>query len=169
VGRGTRRGFSVDALRPLHYHQDFLDRPAAVEGRLGPDRSGRRAHILDSASWRGTCAVRFVTERRHSGRLPVQIPIVLRGKDDAGREFFDRAQIVSIDDRGARIHTRFGLTPGSEVTVELPGDEIQKRFRVSWSGEPEGFYDGMAGLEFADDHDAWTVESLKVRWEHRNT
>ena len=109
-----------------------------------------------------------MNERRHSGRIPVHIPIVLRGTDGAGRVFFDRAQIVSIDDGGARVHTRFHLQPGSEVTVEIPGDETQKTFRVIWSGTPASFYDGMVGLEFTDHRDSWQVESLKVRWTARN-
>ena len=109
-----------------------------------------------------------MSERRHSGRIPVQIPVILRGKDRAGRDFFDRAQIVSIDDGGARVHTRFHLTPGSEVTVELPGEGTPKRFRVAWSGELESFYDGMVGLEFIDHLDGWQVENLRVRWARRN-
>ncbi len=94
--------------------------------------------------------------------------MILRGKDVAGRDFFDRAQIVSIDDAGARIHTRFQLNPGSEVTVEIPGDETRKRFRVAWSGDPMGLYDGMVGLEFFDAEDTWQVENLRVRWAPRN-
>lgn len=109
-----------------------------------------------------------MNERRHSGRIPVQIPIVLRGKDGAGRVFFDRAQIVLIDDDGARVHTRFHLEPGKDVTVELPGDETRKVFRVIWSGAPGSFYDGMVGLEFADHRDGWQVESLRVIWAARN-
>jgi hypothetical protein len=109
-----------------------------------------------------------VSERRQSGRIPVQIPIVLRGTDGGGRIFFDRAQIVSIDDGGARVHTRFHLQAGSDVTVEIPGDETQKLFRVIWSGDPGSFYDGMVGLEFADHRDSWEVESLKVRWTARS-
>jgi hypothetical protein len=109
-----------------------------------------------------------VDERRHSGRIPVQIPVVLRGQDGAGRVFFDRAQIVLIDEGGARVHTRFHLAAGSTVTVEIPGDETQKLFRVIWSGAPGSFFDGMVGLEFADFRDSWEVESLKVRWTARN-
>ena len=60
-----------------------------------------------------------MNERRHSNRHPILIPIILRGKDCQGREFFDRASIVSIDERGVRVHTRFHLKPGILVTVEL--------------------------------------------------
>ena len=84
-----------------------------------------------------------------------------------GRVFFDRAQIVSIDDGGARVHTRFHLESGSSVTVELSGDDTRKQFRVAWSGDPDGFYDGMVGLEFIDKQDGWQVESLRVRWAAR--
>lgn len=94
--------------------------------------------------------------------------MILRGKDSAGRVFFDRAQIVSIDDAGARIHSRFHLAEGSQVTVELPGEGNPKQFRVAWSGDPDGFYDGMVGLEFIDAHDSWQVENLRVRWAPRN-
>lgn len=100
--------------------------------------------------------------------MPVRIPVVLRGKDSSGREFFDRAQIVSIDDRGARAHTRFHLKEGAEVTIELPADENRKLMRVVWSGESGSFYDGMLGLELADPGDSWNPESLRLRWGARN-
>lgn len=109
-----------------------------------------------------------MSERREHGRLPVQIPVVLRGTDSAGRVFFDRAQVVSIDARGARVHTRFHLKQGSEVKIELPGEENQKVLRVVWSGEPGSFYDGMVGLEFATPDDSWNLENLRSRWGARN-
>jgi hypothetical protein len=108
------------------------------------------------------------TERRQHGRLPVQIPVVLRGTDSSGRDFFDRAEVVSIDDRGARAHTRFLLKVGAEVSIELPGEEKLKRMRVVWSGEAAGFYAGMIGLEFVDPEETWNLESLKARWDARN-
>jgi hypothetical protein len=107
-------------------------------------------------------------DRRRDRRLPVQMPVVLKGTDAAGREFFDRAEIVSIDARGARAHSRFQLQVGSEVTVELPGDDRPRRMRIVWSGEAESFYDGMIGLEFVDANDSWNLESLRIRWGARN-
>lgn len=107
-------------------------------------------------------------ERRRDRRLPVQMPVVLRGTDVSGRDFFDRAEIVSIDERGARAYTRFHLQVGSEVTVELPADDRPRRMRVVWSGEVESFYDGMIGLEFVDQNDSWNLESLRIRWGARN-
>jgi len=107
-------------------------------------------------------------ERRHFSRMPVQIPVVLRGKDSAGRDFFDRAEVVSIDERGARAHSRFLLNIGAEVTIELPGEKDLKRMRVVWRGEADSFYAGVVGLEFADQQETWDLENLKVRWGARN-
>ena len=100
--------------------------------------------------------------------MPVQIPVVLRGKDSAGRDFFDRAEVVSIDERGARAHSRFLLNIGAEVTIELPGEKDLKRMRVVWRGEADSFYAGVVGLEFADQQETWDLENLKVRWGARN-
>jgi hypothetical protein len=108
-----------------------------------------------------------VDHRRHR-RIPVQIPVIIRGTDSAGRVFFDRAQIVSIDERGARVHTRFHLQVGVEITVELPSDEKLKLMRVVWSGEVQSFYDGMVGLELVDPNDSWNFESLRISWGARN-
>lgn len=100
--------------------------------------------------------------------MPVQIPVVLRGKDASGRDFFDRTEVVSIDERGARAQTRFVLNVGAEVSIELPGEKSLKRLRVVWRGEPEGLYAGMLGLEFTDPQDMWDLENLRVRWGARN-
>jgi len=109
-----------------------------------------------------------VDERRQSDRHPVLIPVILRGNDGQGRDFFDRASIVSIDERGARVHTRFHLKPGNLVTVELPGEGRMRQFRVAWGGDRESFYDGMVGIEFIDPENSWDVESLRTRWAARN-
>ncbi len=100
--------------------------------------------------------------------MPVQIPVVLRGKDSSGRDFFDRTEVVSIDERGARVQARFLLDVGAEVSIELAGEKSLKRMRVVWRGEADGFYAGMLGLEFANPQDTWDVENLKVRWGARN-
>ena len=107
-------------------------------------------------------------ERRTHRRVPVQIPVIVRGTDSGGRRFFDRAQMVSLDERGARVHTRFHLKEGSEVVVEMPTDDSHKQMRVAWSGEAGGFYDGMVGLELVNSDDAWDVEILRVQWGARN-
>lgn len=106
-------------------------------------------------------------ERRQSERLPVRVPVVLRGIDVSGREFFDRAEIVSVDQRGARIRTRFQLSVGAEVEVQLPSENASKRLRVAWRGEIKSLYEGMVGLEFADSKDSWNLGMLRAQWDAR--
>lgn len=104
-------------------------------------------------------------DRRRHDRLAVQIPVVLRGTDAAGRDFFDRAELVSVDNGGGRLRSRFLLHVGSEVTIQFPGEENPKRLRVIWRGEAGDFYEGMMGVEFVEPNESWNLESLQARWE----
>jgi hypothetical protein len=97
------------------------------------------------------------------------MPVVLRGKDAAGREFFDRTEVVSIDERGARMRTRFLLSLGAEVTVEFPNQQDPKRMRVVWRGEADSFYEGLTGVEFVEESGSWNLESLRARWGGRRS
>lgn len=96
--------------------------------------------------------------------MPVQIPVVLQGTDAAGRRFFDRTEVVSIDAHGGRARTRFLLKVGAEITILLPTEDNAKRLRVVWRGEADSFYEGMVGLEFADPDESWDLERLRARW-----
>lgn len=93
----------------------------------------------------------------------MQTPAALRGKDTAGRVFFDRAEAISIDSFGARIRTRFRLKVGSMVGVDLPTEEGQKQMRVVWSGEEGSVYEGIIGLEFADTEEGWSPSTFRAR------
>jgi hypothetical protein len=92
------------------------------------------------------------------------MPVVLQGIDAAGRRFFDRAVVVSLDAHGGRVRTRFLLKAGAEVTIQMPAEDKPKRLRVIWRGETESFYEGMMGLEFVDPNESWDLESLRARW-----
>jgi hypothetical protein len=94
----------------------------------------------------------------------VQIPVVLRGSDASGRRFFDRTEVVSLDERGARVRTRFLLNPGAVISVRLETEDGAKAMRVVWRGEPGSFYEGMVGMEFVEPTDGWKLESLRARW-----
>ena len=114
-------------------------------------------------------AASSAAERRRSRRLPVQMPVVLRGTDAAGRDFFDRTEVVSIDERGARVRTRFLLNPGAVISVQLQTEEEAKAMRVVWRGEAGSFYEGMVGMEFVEPTEFWNLESLRARWGARKS
>ena len=106
-------------------------------------------------------------DRRRSQRLAVQIPAVLKGTDSASRDFFERTEIVSFDQRGAGVRTRFLLTPGTEVEVQLLTEKDLKRLRVVWRGEPDSLHAGLVGLELVDPDDTWSPATLRAQWEAR--
>lgn len=105
--------------------------------------------------------------QRRAKRLPVQMPVVLRGTDAAGRGFFDRAEVVSLDPRGARMRTRFLLNIGSEVNIQLPQDPQARRLRVVWRGDEGSLYEGMVGMEFLDPTESWDLDVLRTHWGSR--
>jgi hypothetical protein len=90
------------------------------------------------------------------------MPVVLRGTDAAGRDFFERAEVILIDQRGGRARTRFLLRVGEEVTLEASKEEKAKRMRVVWRGEAGSFYEGLVGLEFVEADESWDPEVLRV-------
>lgn len=102
--------------------------------------------------------------RRRFKRQPVQMPVLLKGTDAAGRPFFDRTEVVSLDQRGARMRTRFQLRTGSELEVELANDNETKRVRVVWRGEEGSLYEGLVGVEFVNPNDSWNLEALRAQW-----
>lgn len=106
-------------------------------------------------------------DRRRFTRLMVHLAGVLTGTDIEGRGFFERTAVVSFDQRGARVQTRFSLAVGTAVELQLPTEKAPKRLRVVWSGEPEGLYSGMVGLELIDPDDTWSRGTLRAQWEAR--
>lgn len=106
-------------------------------------------------------------DRRRFRRVTLQTSAVLKGTDTSSRDFFERTEIVSFDQRGARVRTRFLLAPGSEVEVQLATEKEPKRLRVVWRGEPETLFAGLVGLELADPNDTWDPSTLRAQWEVR--
>ncbi len=99
-------------------------------------------------------------ERRRSRRHEVRIPVVLRGTDEAGRNFFDRGEIVSVSQHGARIRTRFLLKVGTRFELQLSRENQAKCLRVVWRGDAGSFEIGMMGAEFVNPNESWDVGIL---------
>ena len=106
-------------------------------------------------------------DRRRFTRLMVYLTGVLTGTDKEGREVFERAAVVSVDQRGARVQTRVLLAEGSQVELQLATEKAPKRLRVVWRGEPDGLYAGMLGLELIDPDENWSAGTLRAQWDAR--
>ena len=61
-----------------------------------------------------------VSERRRSARLPVAIPMFVRGTDQHGQPFVDFATALNISAGGASLVLKRYLQPDSQVSLEIP-------------------------------------------------
>jgi c-di-GMP-binding flagellar brake protein YcgR len=59
-------------------------------------------------------------ERRRERRVPVQLPIVIRGIDRGGEKFEERTASVNVCRGGAAFATRFGLDLGGRLEINIP-------------------------------------------------
>ena len=60
------------------------------------------------------------TERRQWSRLPIAIPIFVRGTDRWGKSFVELATVLNIGAGGALLATSRRLEKGSELLLEIP-------------------------------------------------
>jgi hypothetical protein len=72
--------------------------------------------ITGITRWR--CAIGI--ERRRDQRLPLPIPLFLRGQDSKGKEFFDLSLALNVSAGGALVATREALPRSLKITLELP-------------------------------------------------
>jgi hypothetical protein len=89
----------VDALR---------ESTGGTQPRLSPGRKG------------GT------KERRRSQRLPLAIPIFVRGVDERGKEFLEFTTTLNISSSGALLVMRRSLPLASKILLEIPAAPLPK-------------------------------------------
>lgn len=79
----------------------------------------RRARRRSSA---GVCIIRQTakTERRKWARLPLAIPVFVRGRDDRGKEFLEFATALNVSAAGALVAVRRLLPPSAQLLLEIP-------------------------------------------------
>ncbi len=60
------------------------------------------------------------SERRRWERLPIAVPVFVRGVDDRGKEFLEFTSALNISAGGALLAVRRSTKRSSRVTVEIP-------------------------------------------------
>jgi PilZ domain len=94
--------------------------------------------------------------RRRWERLPIAIPIFVRGSDESGRRFVEFATATNINAGGMSVLSRRALQPGLMVTLEIPtptplfqipghDSKIALSARVLYEECSQGFH--QSGLE----------------------
>lgn len=65
-------------------------------------------------------------ERRRSERLPLGIPVFVRGIDERGKEFQEFTTAFNISSGGALVATRRYLPASSLITLEIPSAPLPR-------------------------------------------
>ena len=97
-------------------------------------------------------------ERRRWARLPLAIPVFVRGRDDRDKEFLEFATALNISAGGALIAVRRSLPPSAQVLLEVPSAPLAAaavlpkaarvlRAKTLWVTHAEGYH--LLGLKFA--------------------
>lgn len=60
------------------------------------------------------------SERRKHQRLPLSIPVFVRGTDQEGKEFLEFATALNISAGGILLATRRNLPKSSNISLEIP-------------------------------------------------
>ena len=61
-----------------------------------------------------------VSERREYYRLPIRVPIFIKGIDKNGDEFVELTHTVNVSATGACLITRRDLAPSADLLVSIP-------------------------------------------------
>ena len=82
---------------------------------------------------------------RRDRRVPVSVPIKVRGVDSEGHQFTQSAQAIDVSRHGARLDGIGYVTRPGE-TIEVKRRWQSARFRVVWVGDPGTAEAGQAGV-----------------------
>lgn len=97
-------------------------------------------------------------QKRRSGRIAKELPIVLLGTDTTGKVFAEETKTVVLSRHGAGVLSKYRFTPDEVLSLRLSGSakEAEVRLVGQIGGEP-GRY--VYGLAFVDpDLEFWPME-----------
>lgn len=96
---------------------------------------------------------------RRSGRVLLQLPIVISGLRLDGASFEARGETLQVNAHGAKISTRAPLVEGMQVRIVVERPYRAKDARVVWTSEEQEF-----GIEFAEPGNFWGVYFPPSDW-----
>jgi hypothetical protein len=96
-------------------------------------------------------------EQREWPRLPLAIPVFVRGRDQVGKDFLEFATALNISAGGALVAVHRSLRPAAQVSLEIPSaplsvaEPVQKnsrnlRGKIVRVTHAEGYH--LVGLKF---------------------
>ncbi len=103
-----------------------------------------------------TSPLRFREKMRSSARIPLSVPIVIRGKDAAGKSFIEKTATLLVNRRGAKVETRHSLVLGARLVVAIPHRKRVCPAIVVWSGTLQNEHREI-GIDLGQPGDFWGV------------
>lgn len=95
--------------------------------------------------------------RRSSPRLPLAIPIVLKGTDTSGRTFIEHTHTILINQAGLKTISRQSLEVGARLQIAVPSRQRVSWASVAWVGNRKG--EGQeVGIALEQTDDFWGVQ-----------
>ena len=100
-------------------------------------------------------------ERRRERRVPVNLPMLVRGTDRAGLTFEERTSSVNLCRGGAAFATRHSLDLGSRLEIRIPSpaapanddqSEFSTQGRIVHLKPGKNAQDLIVGVEFTGQH-----------------
>ena len=102
----------------------------------------------------------YYEKERSSGRLPVTVPIVIRGRDSNGTSFVEKTHTVLINRTGAKARTNYSLVLGAILQVAVPHLKRLSEAKVAWLGPRNSEFQEF-GLGLGKPGDFWGVQCLE--------
>ena len=94
-------------------------------------------------------------ERRRECRVPVQIPMLVRGRDRNGAWFEERTFVQNLSSEGAAFTTLTPLEMGASILVSIPatqpgepGTDFSTKARIVYSKSGKDVHETTIGVKF---------------------
>ena len=131
-----------------------------LEKAEDPVPSVRKWGCRQSMSTAISPAVSFEKERA-SPRLPLTIPIVMRGKDSSGIPVIEKTHTVVVNQRGAKVLTARSFTLGASLEIAVPHLKRISGARVAWLGPRDAEVQAI-GIDLGRCGDFWGIEFIEA-------
>ncbi len=82
--------------------------------------------VHDSSTGARRAGQKAVVERRKNERVPLAIPVFVRGSDSEGKEFLEFATALNISASGALLATRRYVPRLSTISLEIPSAPLPR-------------------------------------------
>lgn len=103
---------------------------------------------------------------RRSARVPIIVPITIRGVDRNGEPFNEDTWTMGINKQGAKIVTFQPLPPGTEISVFNPALGREVKAHVIWRSEKRYQEDPYeVGIELLESTNVWAVKFPPEDWQ----